>query len=186
MVTDDEIKKIKKMTKEQKMEYLEKRIDAILSEMPEEEKEAMLSAGPQVVENLLSSEGMEIMGKVVEKMFSSLSEEDIKNVQKMTEESMIGEETEDIGKMMGAGMGLIGKIMEQMMTDEGLELMRQMMGLVGDSEKVQLFMDMSQESQEKLNEIRELSVEIMSGMNPEDLSELMQRIQTVYDKHMGK
>ncbi|MFB0563964.1 MAG: hypothetical protein ACETWM_22420 [Candidatus Lokiarchaeia archaeon] len=186
MVTNDEIEKIRKMTKEEKMEYLERRIDGILSEIPEEEKEAMMSAGPQMMENLFRGEGMELVGKIMEQMFASTSQEDIDNIQNLADQSSIEVEPEDIGQLMGSGMGLIGKIMEQMMTPEGLELMGKMMEQMGDPEKMQMLMNMSQESQEKLAEIRELSMEIMGEMSPEDYAELMQRIQRVYDKHMKK
>ncbi|WXG39643.1 MAG: hypothetical protein WED07_02215 [Candidatus Freyarchaeum deiterrae] len=186
MVTDDEIKKIKKMSKEEKMAYLENRIDQILSELPEEDKHAMMSASPQMMDNLFSGENMENMQKMMDKVFSSLSPEDMAKLQNMQDMFKGGGPPEDISQIMGAGMGLIGKIMEQMMTGEGMDLMNKMMQqMMGGSGNTQTIINISQESREKMEDIRELTEAIMADMNPEDVAELMQRIQAVYDKHLS-
>ncbi|MEM2144241.1 MAG: hypothetical protein QW279_02690 [Candidatus Jordarchaeaceae archaeon] len=186
MVTDEELEKIRKMSKEEKIEYLENRIDQILSELPEEDKQAMMSAAPQMMDNLLSSEGMELMGKMMENVFSSLSEEDVEKLQSLSEQSKEGAGPEALGQFMGEGMNLIGKIMEKMMSSEGLDLMNKMMEQFGDPEKIGKLVNMSEESQEKLEEVRQLTEAIMSEMSPDDYAELMQRIQAVYDKHIPK
>lgn len=186
MVTDDEIEKIRKMSKEQKIEYLESRIDKVLSELPEEDKQSMMSAAPQMMDNLLSNEGIELMGKMMENIFSSLSGEDLEKLQSLSEQSKEGVGPEALGQFMGEGMDVIGKMMEKMMSSEGLELMNKMMEQFGDPEKLQKLVNMSEKSQEKLGEVRELTETIMSEMSPDDYPELMQRIQAVYDKHLQK
>lgn len=186
MVTDEEIKKIKKMSKEEKMTYLENRIDQILSELPEEDKRAMMSAAPQMMENLLSGEGIEMMGKMMENVFSSLPAEDVEKLQNLAEQAKEGAAPEDIGQVMGAGMEFIGKIMEKMMSSEGFDLMNKMMEQMGDPEKIQTLVNLSEETQEKLENIRKLTEATMNEMSPDDYEELMQRIQAVYDKHMTK
>jgi hypothetical protein len=184
LVTDEEIKKIKKMSKEEKMRYLENRIDQILSEIPEEDKRAMMSATPQMMDSLFSGENMEMMQKMMDKVYSSLSPEDIAKLQNMQDLFREGTPA-DIGQIMSAGMGLIGKIMELMMTSEGQDLMNKMMEqMMSGPNKTQTIINLSQESQDKLEDIRELTEAIMADMNPADYTELMQRIQAVYDKHM--
>ncbi len=178
MITDEEIEKIRRMSKEEKMDYLESRIEEMLSEMPEEDKEAMMSAGPMMMEKLLSDEGMELM----EQMFSSITEEDIPEAEKLAQSTEEGEPA-DIGRLVSASMELVGRIMERMMSEEGFELLGRMMELMGDPEKMEIFTNLSQESQEKLRDIRKLSLEIMSELSPEDYAELTRRIQKIYDKY---
>nr|MDO8089356.1 hypothetical protein [Candidatus Sigynarchaeota archaeon] len=178
MITDEEIEKIRRMSKEEKMDYLESRIEEMLSEMPEEDKEAMMSAGPMMMEKLLSDEGMELM----EQMFSSITEEDIPEAEKLAQSTEEGEPA-DIGRLVSASMELVGRIMERMMSEEGFELLGRMMELMGDPEKMEIFTNLSQESQEKLRDIRRLSLEIMSELSPEDYAELTRRIQKIYDKY---
>ncbi|MEX2703646.1 MAG: hypothetical protein Q6352_000010 [Candidatus Freyrarchaeum guaymaensis] len=178
MITDEEIEKIRRMSKEEKMDYLESRIEEMLSEIPEEDKEAMMSAGPMMMEKLLSDEGMELM----EQMFSSITEEDIPEAEKLAQSTEEGEPA-DIGRLVGASMELVGRIMERMMSEEGFELLGRMMELMGDPEKMEIFTNLSQESQEKLRDIRKLSLEIMSELSPEDYAELTRRIQKIYDKY---
>jgi len=178
LITDEEIEKIRRMSKEEKMDYLESRIEEMLSEIPEEDKEAMMSAGPMMMEKLLSDEGMELM----EQMFSSITEEDIPEAEKLAQSTEEGEPA-DIGRLVGASMELVGRIMERMMSEEGFELLGRMMELMGDPEKMEIFTNLSQESQEKLRDIRKLSLEIMSELSPEDYAELTRRIQKIYDKY---
>jgi len=178
LITDEEIEKIRRMSKEEKMDYLESRIEEMLSEMPEEDKEAMMSAGPMMMEKLLSDEGMELM----EQMFSSITEEDIPEAEKLAQSTEEGEPA-DIGRLVSASMELVGRIMERMMSEEGFELLGRMMELMGDPEKMEIFTNLSQESQEKLRDIRKLSLEIMSELSPEDYAELTRRIQKIYDKY---
>ncbi len=178
MITDEEIEKIRRMSKEEKMDYLESRIEEMLSEIPEEDKEAMMSAGPMMMEKLLSDEGMELM----EQMFSSITEEDIPEAEKLAQSTEEGEPA-DIGRLVSASMELVGRIMERMMSEEGFELLGRMMELMGDPEKMEIFTNLSQESQEKLRDIRKLSLEIMSELSPEDYAELTRRIQKIYDKY---
>jgi hypothetical protein len=186
LVTDEEIKKIRKMSKEEKMKYLETRIDEILSELPEEDKQAMMSAAPQMMDNLFSGESMELMQKMMDKVYSSLSPEDIAKLQNMQDQFKEGGTPEDLGQAMGAGMGLIGKIMEQMMSGQGMDMMNKMMEQMMGPGKTQTIINLSEESRDKLEDIRELTDAIMGEMSPEDYNELMQRIQAVYDKHMQK
>jgi len=178
LITDEEIEKIRRMSKEEKMDYMESRIEEMLSEIPEEDKEAMMSAGPMMMEKLLSDEGMELM----EQMFSSITEEDIPEAEKLAQSTEEGEPA-DIGRLVGASMELVGRIMERMMSEEGFELLGRMMELMGDPEKMEIFTNLSQESQEKLRDIRKLSLEIMSELSPEDYAELTRRIQKIYDKY---
>ncbi len=182
MITDEEIEKIRRMSKEEKMDYLESRIEEMLSEIPEEDKEAMMSAGPMMMEKLLSDEGMELMEKLMEQMFSSITEEDIPEAEKLAQSTEEGEPA-DIGRLVSASMELVGRIMERMMSEEGFELLGRMMELMGDPEKMEIFTNLSQESQEKLRDIRRLSLEIMSELSPEDYAELTRRIQKIYDKY---
>ncbi|MEM2985186.1 MAG: hypothetical protein QXL24_08185, partial [Candidatus Jordarchaeaceae archaeon] len=96
MISDKEIQKIKKMSKEEKMEYLEGRIDKILSEIPEEDKNVIREAGSQILANLFTGEGMALMGKLMEQMFSGISEEDLNNLQNLPQQPD-EQSQEDIG-----------------------------------------------------------------------------------------
>ncbi|MFB0563966.1 MAG: hypothetical protein ACETWM_22435 [Candidatus Lokiarchaeia archaeon] len=159
MTTDEEIEKIKEMTKEEKMAYLENRIDEILLEMPAEDKQAIISVGPDMMMRMFSGENIEMM-----------------------EQMMSGEGGEFMSNMMEQMCG--PEMMEQMMSGEGGKFMGKIMEQMGDPEKMRIFMNISEESQEKLAEIRKLGSEIIGEMSSEDYAELMQRIHRIYDKHM--
>ncbi|MEM2133913.1 MAG: hypothetical protein QXS27_06620 [Candidatus Jordarchaeaceae archaeon] len=185
MISDKEIQKIKKMSKEEKMEYLEGRIDKILSEIPEEDKNVIREAGSQILANLFTGEGMALMGKLMEQMFSGISEEDLKNLQNLPQQPD-EQSPEDFGKMMEMGMGIIEKMMKNMVSGEGIDLLGKMMGeMVGDPEKMQSLINLSPETQEKLQGIQELTNAVMYDLTPEDYTELTTRIQKIYEKHFG-
>ncbi|MEM2143909.1 MAG: hypothetical protein QW279_00990, partial [Candidatus Jordarchaeaceae archaeon] len=173
MVTDEELEKIRKMSKEEKIEYLENRIEKVLSELPEEDKQAMMSAAPQMMDNLF---GGQLMGLIsmVKNMFSLLSEEDVKKLKNLLGQSKKGVEPESMDQFMSEGTDLFEKLMEKMMGNEGLELINKTLGMFGDSENIQQI-NLSEETQEKLGEIRELVRVIVSEMSPEDYLELPQR-----------
>jgi uncharacterized protein YgfB (UPF0149 family) len=185
LITDEEIQKIKKMSKKEKMKYLESRISRVLSELPEEDKNIIREAGSQILANLFSGEGMALMGRLMEQMFSGISEEDMKNLQNLSQES--GEQgPEDLAKMMEMGMGVIEKMMKNMVSGEGIDLLGKMMGeMVGDPDKMQSLLNLSGETQEKLQDMQELTNAVMCDLTPEDYAELTQRLQKIYKKHFG-